>query len=122
MGFDSECDLAVEASLSASGYQEKAEAIVSVRDMLVAEHLDVHTAELKTTLLEEGGSLVRTIEKLRRSKERTLLPLELPKADIGPLAENELVDPEHAEPLTKMLGHASRAKIGSIRRILRTYG
>lgn len=50
------------------------------------------------------------------------LPLELPKADIGPLAENEFVDPEHAEPLTKMLAHASRAKVGSVRRLLRTHG
>lgn len=51
-----------------------------------------------------------------------LLSLELAKADTGPLVENELVDPERAEPLTKMLRRASRAKLGSIRRILMIYG
>lgn len=94
MGFDSECDLAIEAGI---GDEDLRARIIAVRQDLVAEHLGITTDALDARQAEVGGSLLAVIEKLRGSG-RTLKPFEQVSMTDGdtPLAENELLDPEQA--------------------------
>jgi phospholipase D1/2 len=95
MGLDTELDLAIEAVEGRPGADRLAATIVGIRDRLLAEHLgcppDAVAAAVAAT-----GSLVRGIERLRRSTGRSLVPFEPP--ELGPvdrtLAESELMDPE----------------------------
>ncbi|MBK6706471.1 MAG: phospholipase [Sphingomonadales bacterium] len=95
LGLDSECDMVLDCALPANKGAEKA--VAALRTRLLAEHLDVDEA-LVAAQMEKCGSLVDTVEALRgEGKTLELLDLEKP----GPLdkliAENELLDPEHAE-------------------------
>jgi phosphatidylserine/phosphatidylglycerophosphate/cardiolipin synthase-like enzyme/uncharacterized membrane protein YdjX (TVP38/TMEM64 family) len=69
MGFDTECDLAIEAGDRA----DVRAAIVRVRDGLLAEHLGVDP-ETVGDVLVETGSLVATVDRLAGG-QRTLAPL-----------------------------------------------
>jgi hypothetical protein len=91
MGFDTECDLIVEAK----EIERLGRTILDLRNKLVAEHLDVERQILVQTLADHNGSLVATIEALR-GEARSLKPFEAPDyGEIGEsLAENELLDPE----------------------------
>jgi phosphatidylserine/phosphatidylglycerophosphate/cardiolipin synthase-like enzyme len=95
MGFDSECDVAVEADPDSSDDDEVRRHITSVRHRLVSEHLGVSSGELETATLE-CRSLLQAVEALR-AKGRKLQPFtEQTVADeASPLAENDLVDPDH---------------------------
>lgn len=103
MGLDSECDVIIDAALSANA--ETPATIAALRTRLIAEHLDV-TPDAFDTRFKVAGSLVDAIETLR-GVGKTLRPLDLEKP--GPLdqfiADNELLDPEDAdgffEPLHK---------------------
>ena len=66
MGFDTECDLAVEAGDDA----RLQSAVTSLRDRLLGEHLSV-PPEAVTERVARDGSLIATIEGLR-GHERTL--------------------------------------------------
>lgn len=94
MGFDTECDLAVEASADPAEDSAVREAIAGVRDSLLGEHLGV-AAEVVARRIRETGSLVRAIDSMV-GEGRSLTPYE--PADPGPLdkivAENGFVDPE----------------------------
>jgi hypothetical protein len=95
MGLDTECDLTVEARDDATRH-----AIESVRDRLLAEHLDVDRALVHQTMAREG-SLIRTVERLNCNR-RGLRPFpELGKH--GPLRSipgTWLLDPPRPfEPL-----------------------
>ncbi len=57
-GFDTECDVAVEA---ASG--EQSAAIAGIRNVLLGEHLDVEPSEVER-MLQETGSLVAVVDRL----------------------------------------------------------
>ncbi|OBG50218.1 MULTISPECIES: phospholipase D-like domain-containing protein [unclassified Mycobacterium] len=95
MGFDSECDLAVEAEpASPEGDRVRAQ-ITALRSQLVAEHLGVTVGEFDGAT-HERGSVLAAIEALR-GDGKTLRPFtEGTVADeAGPLAENELMDPDH---------------------------
>jgi phosphatidylserine/phosphatidylglycerophosphate/cardiolipin synthase-like enzyme len=61
MGLDTECDLAIEASDAATR-----EAIVRIRDRLLAEHLDVSPQQMADAVGREG-SLIRAIEHLNQN-------------------------------------------------------
>jgi phospholipase D1/2 len=95
MGLDTECDLAIEAVEGRPGATDLAATIVGFRDRLLAEHLGCSPGDVATAV-EETGSLVRGIERLRRPAGRSLVPFEPP--DLGPvdrtLAESEAMDPE----------------------------
>ena len=95
MGLDTECDLALEAPQGRAEGREARQAIARVRDDLIAEHLGV-TPESVAAELRRSGSLVRTVEALRRPNGRTLEPLE--DADPGLLAaavaDVKVFDPE----------------------------
>ena len=97
MGFDTECDIALEAN--GSNADRIAAVIVDVRDDLIAEHLatDVDTVR---AAIGEHGSMRKAIESLRGEEGhgRTLVPFEADTVEHedSVLAENELMDPETA--------------------------
>ncbi len=93
MGYDTECDLAVEAGDDSGNLPG---VIRSVRDDLVREHLDVTAAELGARLRAHAGSLLAAIESLRSDEGRSLRAFD-PESiaeDDSPLAESDLLDPE----------------------------
>jgi phospholipase D1/2 len=95
MGFDSECDVAIEADSNSSGPDDVRGQITSLRHLLVSEHLGVSVDEFETALAQ-CRSFLDVIESLR-GQGRTLRPFtERTVADeAGPLAENDLMDPDH---------------------------
>jgi phosphatidylserine/phosphatidylglycerophosphate/cardiolipin synthase-like enzyme len=91
LGFDSECDVAVEADPDDSGHDEVRHQIIRVRNQLVAEHLGASVDDF-----EDRASLLAAVEDLRGGR-RTLKPF-TEKTIVGeesPLAENDLMDPDH---------------------------
>ena len=103
MGFDTECDLIIEA-----GKDETAEAmrqrIGAIRNDLLAEHLGVGIEAVETALLTHDGSLSKAIDSLV-GRGRSLVPYEPEEIAIyeEPFAENELLDPERPPSLKKKL-------------------
>jgi phosphatidylserine/phosphatidylglycerophosphate/cardiolipin synthase-like enzyme len=95
MGFDSECDVAIEADPNGSEHDDVRRQITSVRHQLISEHLDVAVDEFEEAL-HRCGSFLQAIEALR-GRDKTLQPFtEQTVADeASPLAENELMDPDH---------------------------
>jgi phospholipase D1/2 len=91
MGLDSECDLLIDG---VHADPEARRTIASVRCDLLAEHLGV-SPETMAASLDETGSVIQTIDRLRGSG-RTLVPFEPPptSAAQGALATSELLDPE----------------------------
>ena len=98
LGYDTECDLAVEAPPGASGEAVRRE-VRRFRDDLLGEHLGVRREAVTDAIRSAGGSLIGAIERLR-GEGRTLRPFEPPGTDAfgQTLAENELFDPEQAAP------------------------
>ncbi|MGW5918724.1 phospholipase D-like domain-containing protein [Nocardia fluminea] len=94
MGFDTECDLAVEVTAATPDGELLRETILDIRRKLICEHLDTEPAKFDATLAETS-SLVRTVEALR-GEGRTLRRFEpaTVENEDSPLAENELMDPE----------------------------
>ncbi|MEV6657493.1 phospholipase D-like domain-containing protein [Nocardia fluminea] len=94
MGFDTECDLAVEVTAATPDGELLRETILDIRRKLICEHLDAEPAKFDATLAETS-SLVRTVEALR-GEGRTLRRFEpaTVENEASPLAENELMDPE----------------------------
>lgn len=94
MGFDTECDLSIEA-----GAEEDLRArILHLRHDLLSEHLGVSIEEVEEAVRGADGSLIKAIERLR-SDGRSLVPFdppELGEVEEDVLAENELLDPERA--------------------------
>ena len=93
MGFDSECDLSVEAR---EGQRDLRAQILRLRDDLLAEHLGVEIKAVEEAVRAAEGSLIQAIEALR-SDGRSLVPFEPPElndVEENALAENELLDPE----------------------------
>jgi phosphatidylserine/phosphatidylglycerophosphate/cardiolipin synthase-like enzyme len=96
IGLDTECDLAIETRT----WSER-RAVSNLRNRLIAEHLDVDPVQLATAILDEGGSLIRAIERLNRGS-RSLRPFAA-MSDRGPsrpVLGTGLLDPEGPfEPL-----------------------
>ncbi len=95
MGFDSECDLAIEADSSNSEQDDVRRQITSVRNQLVAEHLGVSIDELESATLE-CGSLLKAVDALA-GEGKSLRPFteQTVSGEASPLAENDLMDPDH---------------------------
>lgn len=105
MGFDAECDLAIEANIEGdiesdieadpeSGDDAVRGVIRSFRDDLVTEHLGVSRDEFDDAVAR-AGSFLGAVEALR-GEGRTLrkfTPSTVADED-SPLAENELMDPD----------------------------
>jgi phosphatidylserine/phosphatidylglycerophosphate/cardiolipin synthase-like enzyme len=105
MGFDSECDVAIEAESNGSEPGDVRRQITSVRDDLVAEHLGVSIDEFEKAM-PEGRSLLKAIEALR-GEGRTLRPFTKRTVanEAGPLAEHDLMDPDHVPPSLRRSVH-----------------
>lgn len=99
MGFDSECDLAIEAG--GEGRIEKA--IADFRNRLLGEHLGAAPREVERALAETE-SFVAAIEKLRGG-ERTLMPLPLEDHGLvdGIIPDHSLIDPEEPVDPDKLM-------------------
>ncbi len=95
MGFDTECDLAIEAVPEATNEEQVRAAIAAVRNGLLAEHLGVEPAVLVEAWRQQG-SLVRAIEALKSTDGRTLRALEWSEINVVEelLVNNEMLDPE----------------------------
>jgi phosphatidylserine/phosphatidylglycerophosphate/cardiolipin synthase-like enzyme len=95
MGFDSECDLAIEAESNNPEHNDVRRQITSVRHQLVSEHLGVSVGAFESAVLE-CRSFVNAIEALL-GEGKTLRPFtEHTVADeASPLAESDLMDPDH---------------------------
>jgi phosphatidylserine/phosphatidylglycerophosphate/cardiolipin synthase-like enzyme len=104
MGFDSECDVAVEADPSVPGHDKIRSAILSVRQLLVGEHLDVSPAEFDR-VMNRSGSFLRTIESLHgQGKSLRRFEPDIVAGEASPLAENDLMDPDRVpQPLIRRL-------------------
>lgn len=123
MGFDTECDLAVEAVPGSLREAETRGFVAGFRNDLLAEHLGCTAGEVERCLAATG-SLVATVEALGRAPGRPrLVPLEAldpaPGGDGGGdgdgggegalerlIVDSPLIDPERplrAEDLTRML-------------------
>jgi phospholipase D1/2 len=91
MGYDTECDLALEAD---DDDTDLSCAIRSFRTRLLAEHLGTSTEQVSTTVAERR-SLIAAIELLS-GPGRSLRPFEPPKINDAEkaLADHELLDPE----------------------------
>lgn len=95
LGFDTECDLSVEAC-SGPARLNLRRWILGLRNDLVAEHLGIENAVLEDRIECAGGSLIGAIEDLR-SDGRSLVPFVPPKLNTAEerlLAENQMLDPE----------------------------
>lgn len=92
MRLDTECDMTIDASLPANAGQEAT--IRSIRDDLIAEHLDLPPERVAAVIAERG--LIAAIEELRDKPGRTLRPYVTPNLnDVQTwLADNEVLDPE----------------------------
>jgi phosphatidylserine/phosphatidylglycerophosphate/cardiolipin synthase-like enzyme len=105
LGLDSECDVVIDAALPANaGCGPR---IADIRTRLMAEHLGVD-GEHVASVFAETGSLIATIDRLNGAgRHLDLLDLEKP----GPLdkfiADNELLDPEHADGFLEPLERRS---------------
>ncbi len=99
MGFDTECDLAVEVTGGAENEPRMRATIQSIRRDLVCEHLGLQAREFDPVLEDCSGSLLRALERLR-GRGRTLEPLRPRDVadDDSALAENEFLDPERTPP------------------------
>jgi phosphatidylserine/phosphatidylglycerophosphate/cardiolipin synthase-like enzyme len=91
MRLDTECDVLLDAARNGDHVQE---IVVGIRNGLLAEHLGVSRDQVES-VLDETGSLIETIERLRGSG-RSLRPYEIPDVDAVEawLADNEVLDPE----------------------------
>jgi phosphatidylserine/phosphatidylglycerophosphate/cardiolipin synthase-like enzyme len=95
MGFDSECDVAIEANPNSPEHDDVRRQITSVRHQLISEHLDVSVDEFEEAL-HRCGSFLQAIEALRgRDKTLRLFTEQTVADEAGPLAENDLMDPDH---------------------------
>lgn len=96
MGYDTECDLAVEATQPRVAVE-----IAHLRNRLLAEHLDVEPDAVEHSIEAAGGSLIGGIESLR-GRPRTLMPLD-PDPQTQPLLiDAALIDPERPLPADQL--------------------
>jgi len=101
MGLDSECDVTIDAALSANRGIEPS--IARLRESLIAEHLGVEPAEVARHFAR-SGSLIETIEVLRgEGRSLELLDLVAPGPFDDFIAENELLDPTSPDVMFESL-------------------
>lgn len=102
MGYDSECDIIVEAT--GEGAAQTAARIAAVRDRLIGEHLGVSPDEVAATFAERG-SLIATIEALNRPDRHHLKPLEPRELWFAEelFAESDAADPIRPVGLRRVL-------------------
>ena len=112
MGFDTECDLAFEATESSENREEIRGTILKLRRELLCEHLAVTAETFSSTFKDNAGSLIRTLDVLSGAQKtlKRLLPSDVVGEDSA-LAENELMDPERP---AERLGERVSTKLRSL--------
>jgi len=110
MGYDTECDLAVEATEPRIGTE-----LLQLRHRLVAEHLGVTPQEVADACAA-AGSLIGAIDRLHGNR-RDLLVLEVASSPEPLLFDPALVDPE--EPVPPEVLAAQIVPAGTRRRAVR---
>jgi len=95
MGFDSECDVAVEAEPGTAEHEDVSRRIRSVRQRLLCEHLGVSVDDFER-VADRSGSFLQAIEAVR-GQGRTLrrFSSDTVAGEASLLAENDLMDPDH---------------------------
>jgi phosphatidylserine/phosphatidylglycerophosphate/cardiolipin synthase-like enzyme len=95
MGFDSECDVAIEVDPQSSEHDYVRREVTSVLHQLVSEHLGVSVGEFERAVVE-CRSVLKAIEALR-GQGRTLRPVteRTVSDEASPLAEHDLMDPDY---------------------------
>ncbi len=93
MGYDTECDLILEAGEEQTTLREK---IIATRNDLIAEHLGREVDEVSEAIAAHGGSIIAAIEALNRDSGRGLVavPMRELTADEELFAESDIADPE----------------------------
>ena len=98
---DTECDVALGGL---DPIHDVELAVAGVRDSLLAEHLGCDFQDV-ADMLEAKGSLIETVESLRRPAGRTLFPYEV--QDLAAieewLADHEILDPEGPDEMFESL-------------------
>jgi phosphatidylserine/phosphatidylglycerophosphate/cardiolipin synthase-like enzyme len=95
MGFDSECDIALEADPDNEAHEHIRRAILSVRHQLVCEHLGVSVDEFERTM-HPDKSFLQAVEALRgQGKTLRRFTGRTVAGEDSPLAESDLMDPDH---------------------------
>jgi len=115
LGFDTECDIAIEAVPGTENAVEVAAGIRRFRNDLIAEHLGVDAGRLARTL-EKEGSLIRAIEQLRRPEGRSLRLLQTDDLDEfdAALIETRVLDPERPGQGERRLIHLAKQQINRL--------
>nr|CAD6421784.1 phospholipase [Rhizobium sp. Q54] len=93
MGYDTECDLILEARDDQPALRDR---ILAERNDLLAEHLGCTAAEVQEGLGRTDGSLIAAIDLLNRPTGRGLRPIPIRDltAEEKLMAESDLADPE----------------------------
>jgi phosphatidylserine/phosphatidylglycerophosphate/cardiolipin synthase-like enzyme len=113
MGFDSECDLAIEAEPNHADADDVRREVLSLRNRLLSEHLGVSVGDFEHAVARHR-SLRAAVEELR-GDGRTLRPFteETIAGEASPLAENDLMDPDH---VPRSLSRSVQRFIAGLRR------
>jgi len=96
LGMDTECDVSIAARQDPFGDPDLRRRIATLRNDLIAEHLDVETADVEREIERADGGLIGAIEALRGTG-KTLVPFTPPDLNLVEgevLGENDLLDPE----------------------------
>lgn len=118
LGFDTECDLALEAPAGPGGLRVRG-VIAAFRDGLLAEHLGT-SVEAVAAAIRRHGSLALAVDDLRSRPGRTLQALEpeTPTAAERMLVEARLADPERPGQGERRLTHALKRLALAPKRVL----
>jgi phospholipase D1/2 len=112
LGYDTECDLAVEAPAGEAGAKIR-RTILSFRNDLLAEHLDVRPEDVEAAVDAAANSLIGAVESLR-GDGRSLRLFEPPDFGVfDALAETDLLDPEGVarhRPSVRRLMRAAKSR------------
>ena len=95
--------------------------IRAVRDDLLAEHLGVDAEAVAQAQREEGGSLLRAVERLRTESGRTLRTLQPPSLNTLEriTAERHVLDPEQPVPASQAFGKMLKSGVSTVRQSIR---
>ncbi|WP_179466618.1 phospholipase D-like domain-containing protein [Mycolicibacterium vinylchloridicum] len=96
LGFDSECDIALEAV--DTDHDDVRQLILATRDGLVAEHLGVPADTFQREVLRHNSFLHATNSLRGTGRSLRKFTAFMVSADASPLAENELMDPDQVPP------------------------
>ncbi|WP_431238228.1 phospholipase D-like domain-containing protein [Mycolicibacterium aichiense] len=93
LGFDSECDIAIESLPTREDSATVQEEILRLRNTLISEHLGVSTDTFRDEM-QNRDSFLATVEALRGTgRSLRALTDTMVAADASPFAENDLMDP-----------------------------